>query len=150
MGKLRRLLDTVIIKGYIDLLDCDIQIEYKKLGDALAEYGELDPEGFFLEVDETVKSASESVKKGVLASELSHIVKDVKTSSFGRIKDKFLHWASKRYRINDERDTDLTTVLRGFGRELFEAMKFAEEKGFPHYREDGLSLRELEVLINKK
>jgi hypothetical protein len=29
-------------------------------------------------------------------------------------------------------------------------MKFAEEKGFPYYKEDGLSLRELEIILSKK
>jgi len=88
--EIRQILGSIIKKGYPDLLNHDIQVEYKKLDDALADYGELKPEGFFIEVDNTVKEANNYVKIGVLASELSHIAEDVKTSNIGRFKDRFL------------------------------------------------------------
>jgi len=149
MADLKPILDSIIPRGYKELLGHDIQIEYEKLEDALAQYSRLKPEGFYIEIDDTVRSASESVKIGLIASELSHIVEDVTTPAWAILKDRILYRFSKRYRILDERNTDLTTVLRGFGRELYEVMRFAEEHGYPYYREDGLSLRELEILLMK-
>lgn len=150
LAKIRQILENVIKKGYPELLSCDIQIEYENLDDALAECQDLKPEGYNIKVDESLKPATASVKTGVLASELSHIIDELNASSLDKLKDGFLYKVSKSYRIKDERNTDVTTILRGFGKELLEVMRFAEENGFPYYREDGMSSRELEVLLSKK
>jgi hypothetical protein len=57
---------------------------------------------------------------------------------------------SKRYKTLDERNTDLEVILRGFGKDLLVFLEFSEKEGYPHYKEDGLSIRELKILIQKK
>ena len=150
MRELKHLLNEIIRKGYPELLNYDIQIEFADLEDALGEFGGLSPEGYFIEVDTSVRNAKEHVKVGVIASELSHISHDIHFSFWGKLKDSLLCRMSRNYGILDERNTDIATIIRGFGNELYEAMRFAEENDFPYYREDGLSLRELEALLQKK
>ena len=52
MNDLALLRDQVVKRGFPELLAEDIQVEYKHLEDALLEYGTLNPEGFYIEVDE--------------------------------------------------------------------------------------------------
>lgn len=149
VNDLRRIVDKVIIKSFPELMDDDIQIEYKDLEDALLEYGELSEEGFYIEVDVSLKDAPENVIEGGIAHELSHILTDKKEDKSLTLQDKFAYKLSKRYRALDERNTDLIVILRGFGNQLLNFLKYAEEKGFPHYNEDGLSIREIEALLSE-
>ena len=48
----------------------------------------------------------------------------------------------------DERNIDLQVILRGYGPQLLSFLRYSEEKGFPHYKEDGLSIRELSLLLS--
>jgi hypothetical protein len=149
MRELKQLLNETIRRGYPELLNYDIRIEYKDFEDALGEFGELSPEGYHIEVDTSIRNADEKVKIGVIASELSHISQDIQFSFWEKLKDRLLWKLSRNYRILDERNTDIITIVRGFGTELYEAMKFGEENDFPYYKEDGLSLRELETITKK-
>ena len=58
---LSQIVDGVIVKRFPELLGEDIQIEYTKLQDSLLEYGELTDEGYYIEVDETLRSAPREV-----------------------------------------------------------------------------------------
>jgi hypothetical protein len=144
---LAKIRDRVIKKGFPELMNDDIQIEYSALDDALFEYGELSEEGFYIEVDTSLKDAPEEVIEGGLAHELSHILTDKKEDKNLTLRDKLAYKFSLRYRGLDERNTDLLVIIRSFGNQLLAFLKYAEEKGFPHYKEDGLSIREIEMLL---
>ena len=149
MNDLALLRDQVIQRGFPELLAEDIQVEYKHLEDALLEYGTLSPEGFYIEVDESLMKASQQVIIGGLAHEFSHILVE-KTSHERMIsRDMLAYRLSKRYKTLDERNTDLEVILRGCGKDLLVFLEFSEKEGYPHYKEDGLSLRELKILIEK-
>ncbi len=146
---LTKIRDRIIIKSFPELMDYDIQVEYNDLKDALLEYGELSEEGFYIEVDTSLENAPEKVIEGGMAHELSHILTDKKESKNLTFRDKLAYKLSEKYRTLDERNTDLLVIIRGFGNQLLTFLKYAEEKGFPHYKEDGLSIREIEALLSK-
>ncbi len=148
VDKLAKIRDRVIKKGFPELMDDDIQIEYSSLNDALLEYGELSEEGFYIEVDISLKKAPEEVIEGGLAHELSHIMTDKNEDGNLMFWDKLAYKFSPSYRTLDERNTDLLVIIRGYGNQLLAFLKYAEEKEFPHYKEDGLSIREIESILS--
>jgi hypothetical protein len=145
---LAKIRDNIIIKNFPELMDDDIQVEYNNLEDALFEYGELSEEGFYIEVDESLKDAPEEVIEGGLAHELSHILTDKKEHRNLNFRDRLAYKFSLNYRTLDERNTDFLVIIRGYGNQLLTFLKYAEKKGFPHYKEDGLSIREIEALLS--
>ena len=149
MNDLALLRDQVIQKGFPELLDEDIQVEYKHLEDALLEYGTLDPEGFFIEVDESLIDAPQQVLKGGFAHEFSHMLVEKRSTKRTISRDMLAYRMSKRYKTLDERNTDLEVILRGYGKDLLVFLEYAEKKGYPHYKEDGLSIRELKILLTE-
>ncbi len=149
MNDLVLLRDQVIQRGFPELLAEDIQVEYRHLEDALLEYGTLSPEGFYIEVDESLMNASVQVIIGGLAHEFSHILVEKTSQERMIFRDILAYRLSKRYKTLDERNTDLEVILRGFGKDLLVFLEFSEKEGYPHYKEDGLSLRELKILIEK-
>ena len=149
MENLAKLLDNVIRRGFPELLGEDIRIEFINLRDALLEYGELTHEGFYIEVDETLRNAPEKVLVGGIAHECAHIVAD-RPKEKGPISiDALAYRISSRYKILDERNTDLEVILRGFGQELLQFLQYSIQLGLDHYREDGLSIREIEILLGE-
>jgi hypothetical protein len=150
MNDLAYLRDQVVQRGFPELLAEDIQVEYKHLEDALLEYGTLNPEGFYIEVDESLMNASPQVIIGGLAHEFSHILVEKTSHERMMSRDMLAYRISKRYKTLDERNTDLEVILRGFGKDLLVFLEFSEKEGYPHYKEDGLSIRELKILIQKK
>ena len=149
LADVTRVLDEVIKSGFPELLGEDIRIEFSTLNDALLTFGKLSHEGFYIEVDESLRNASAAVLIGGIAHECAHIVFE-KTKMYKALSiDMFAYRLSSRYRILDERNTDLEVVLRGFGNELLLFLQHSVQLGLDHYREDGLSIREIEILISK-
>jgi hypothetical protein len=64
-------------------------------------------------------------------------------------RDILAYRMSKRYKTLDERNTDLEVLLRGYGEDLLAFLEYSEKEGYPHYKEDGLSIRELKILLKK-
>ena len=149
MNNLEEIRDDVIRNGFSELMDEDIQVEYKSLDDALFEYGGLTEEGFYIEVDESLKEAPRDVMEGGLAHDLSHILTDKNLSMGLRLRDRLAYRVSKRYKTLDERNTDLQVIIRGYGRQLLAFLIYSEEQGFPYYKGDGLSIREVSAILNK-
>ena len=147
MTELTRILNEVIKRGFPELLGEDIQIEHLVLRDALLTYGELSHEGFYIEVDETLCNAPADVLKGGIAHECAHIVFDKLKGNKPFSLDMFAYKVSAQYKTLDERNTDLEVILRGFGTELLQFLKHSVHLGLDHYREDGLSIREIEILL---
>jgi len=149
LADLIRILNDVIKRGFPELLGEDIRIEFTTLNDALLTFGKLSHEGFYIEVDESLRNASAAVLKGGIAHECSHIVFEKSKKDKTLSIDMFAYRLSSRYRILDERNTDLEVILRGFGGELLLFLQQSVMLGLDHYREDGLSIREIEILISK-
>jgi hypothetical protein len=147
---LSKTLNAVINRGFPELLGEDIQIEYLDLRSSLMSYGELTREGFYIEVDNSLSESPQEVLMGGIAHECAHIVVD-KASGRKRLPgDMIAYRISKRYKTLDERNTDVEVILRGFGRELASFLRYSEKLKLSHFREDGLSIREIEILIGKE
>ncbi len=149
MNNLKKIRDQVIRRGFPELLTDDIQIEYKHLKDALLEYGSLTGEGYYIEVDKSLQNVSAQVLIGGLAHEFSHIVVDKNLQARLMLRDRLAYTISRRYKTLDERNTDLEVILRNFGKELLIFLEYSERAGYPHYKEDGLSIREVKVLLER-
>jgi hypothetical protein len=143
------ILNAVIRRGFPELLGEDIQIEYLNLKSSLMSYGELTREGFYIEVDSSLRESPQEVLAGGIAHECAHIVVDKTTGGKKLSGDMIAYRISKRYKTLDERNTDLEVILRGFGRELAAFLRYAEKLKLSHFREDGLSIREIEILIGR-
>ena len=150
MNNIDKIRDEVINKAFPELMNEDIQVEYKSLDDALFEYGGLTKEGFYIEVDNSMKDASKKVIEGGFAHELSHILIDKEQGRTLTLKDRLAYKISKRYKTLDERNTDLNVIIRKYGNQLLAFLKYSEKKGFPHYKEDGLSIREVKSVLSLK
>ena len=148
MNDLEEIRDAVIEKGYPELMDEDIQVEYKTLDDALLQYGGLTGEGFYIEVDDSLKDAPRDVMEGGFSHELSHILTDEDQGRQSTIRDRLAYKISRRYKTLDERNTDLQVIVRGFGTQLLAFLEYSDEKGFSHYKEDGLSIREVKAILS--
>jgi hypothetical protein len=149
-NELSRIVDRVIVKRFPELLGEDIQIEYTGLRSSLLEYGELTGEGFYIEVDETLRNAPREVLIGGIAHELAHIVIEKNLGRRALSGDALAYRISSRYKTLDERNTDVEVILRGFGRELLKFLLYSEKLELNHYREDGLSIREVKILIGEE
>jgi hypothetical protein len=149
MVNLHKILDGVIRRSFHELLREDIRIEFLDLHDALLHYGELTSEGFYIEVDETLRDAPVNVLVGGIAHECAHIVVDKSKGRKALSGDTLAYRISSRYKTLDERNTDLEVILRGFGRELLHFLQYSDQLGLDHYREDGLSIREIETLLGE-
>jgi hypothetical protein len=146
---LTNILNLVIRKGFPELLREDIHIEFVKLRDALLQYGELTQEGYYIEVDETLRDAPTEVLIGGIAHESAHIIMDISIGHKFITGDWLAYRVSARYKTLDERNTDIEVILRGFGRELLQFLRYSVELELDHYKEDGLSIREVEILLGE-
>ena len=147
MVNLNELRDRVISRGFPELMAEDIHVEYKKLKDALLEYGSLTEEGYYIEIDESLIDAPKEIIVGGLAHEFSHILTDKSSGKRLMSRDRFAYGISSRYKTLDERNTDLEVILRGFGKELLNFLEYSETNGYPYYKDDGLSIREVKKIL---
>jgi hypothetical protein len=141
---LTELLEQTIIAGFPELTAVDISIDWAKDLDGLLELGELEDNGYFIEVDKSLRNASIDVLTGGIAHELAHIITDQNET----IMEKLLYKFSAHYRTATERNTDLTAILRGYGHRLLAFMAFAC-KEWSYYPDDGLSAIEIKLLTTK-
>lgn len=148
MHDLTAIANGIVRKNFPELMDEDIQVKYKSLDDAVMQCCKLQSDGFYLEVDTTVQEAPVEVIEGGLAHEFAHIVEERKKSLFDTLRDRIAYKISPRYRRLTERNTDIETIMRGYGAQLLVFLQYCETKGFPHYLEDGLSIREVQQLLN--
>lgn len=148
--ELSNIKDEVIKSAFPELMKVDIVIEFADVEDSFMEVGELEDEGHFIEVDESlieIQGDSEEVLKGGIAHELAHIIKKPR-GLLNKWIEKILYKVSWKFKELDERNTDLTVVLRGYGKELLKFVRYCE-KNSSRYMEDGLSQIELEILLKR-
>jgi hypothetical protein len=146
MNNLEEIRDYTIKKGFPELLAENITISYAHLKDAFLICGDLKDEGYFIKVTPILKKAPKDVIIGGVAHELAHILDAQSRNKHEKATDAKLYRFSKTYRTMTERNTDLQTIIRDFGAELLAFMKYYE-KTEPHYKEDGLSIREIQKLL---
>lgn len=148
MNNLIEIRDRIITTSFPELMDGGIQVEYKSLEDAVMQSGTLSPEGLYIEVDNSMEDAPTDVVEGGIAHELSHFVEDLKESMFHSIRHSLAYSISPRYKRLVERNTDVSTIMRGYGHQLLAFLQYCEKKGFHHYYEDGLSIIEVNKLLS--
>lgn len=145
--KLKELLEDIIESSFPELMNEDIQIEYKNLEDALMEQGGLTGHGYYIEVDNTLKKAPEKVITGGLVHKLCHILTDTQLGKRKSMADRLAYKISKRYKTLDERNTDLQVIIRGYGKQLLSFMEYSAKEGYDFYQEDGLSILEIKNIL---
>lgn len=147
---LEKIVNKLITDSFPELMSQDVEVKWKKMKDACMSMGEFrSNEGFYLRVDKGMKDANKSTLIGGIAHELSHMVDALKLGKKLARKDKIAYKISKRYRTLDERNTDLQVIIRGYGAELLEFMHYSQKNGFQYYEEDGLSIREIQAILNQ-
>lgn len=147
-------LDEVIMKGFPDLADEDIQTDFAKLEDALLEVTNLAEEkfpyrkdGYFIDVDDSMKNAPIQALKGGFAHELGHIISDKKESWI----DGLLYKISTKHCTLQERNADLNAIIRGYGKELLVFREYSESTGNGYSKDEGLSRVEIkQIIYNRK
>lgn len=143
--RLQKLVDKLLVEGFPELRQHDITAEFKKGLSDIMSVGALEDEGWYIEVDKELKKASDEVLIGGLAHELVHMVKDFNRSFLEHLLYRF----SNRFKEAIERDTDIETILRGYGDQL---LAFTQHVGedWSRYRTDGLAGREIEKILDQR
>jgi hypothetical protein len=140
-------INKIIKKSFPELLNLEFSLEYEDLDDSFAETWETNKTSFVFVLDKSFIDAEEEVIVGLIVHELSHISQDLRLLRFERWVDEFLNKHFKRYSLLDERNADLSAVLRGYGQNLLKFLRFIERE-FPDFETEGLSINELEILLN--
>jgi hypothetical protein len=148
MANLRKTLEDVIAKSFPELKTEEIQVKYERMDSLMAYTPE--NEGFTISVDFTLKKAPKGVLEGGFAHECGHLIDELRLPKNTLKCDGNLYKKFKRYKILDERNTDLEVILRGYGKQLLAFKEYAEHLGYPYFKEDGLSIREVKKLIYQK
>jgi len=109
----------------------------------------------FIKIDSNrYKKAKNSVIKGLLAHELSHAEYYNKLSFLNYIAFIIKYTLSKRYRIKTERETDITTIRKGFGKDLLALRNYSYKYGKGKYlkilKRNYLSIKEIKQYIKNK
>lgn len=148
--KLEQILDELIIDGFPELMNTNIQIKYTTSKTTPFAYDDLNTgsKGFYIEVSKYIKDAPKNVLYGGLAHELSHIISELPLSKKEISKDREYYNNSFAYRKLDERNTDVTVILRGYGKELLALLKYLKNNGYEHCEDGGLSVREVKKLLS--
>ncbi len=149
MNDLDKVKDYLIENGFQDLRGYDLQLEYVDLVDDvdLIQYGQLERDGHYIEVDNSMENSPLSALRGGVAQRFAHIVWERKFSRLEEIADDLLYNNSKRYRTLDERNADFEVILRGFGSDLLEYLYHLKSRRIERAEEDGLSIGELRKLL---
>lgn len=145
MPDLKRINDAIIKKSFPELIDEDIKVCYRKVKNYVAICN-IERDNYRIEVSIEMEGSPVKVLTGICAHEDCHIVKDKLFNSYQSKKDRKLY-RSKIFKTLQERDTDLQVILRGYGQELLAFKKYTEKMGFQFYKEDGLSIGEVQKLL---
>lgn len=138
----------IVVKGFPELSKVMINTCYSKLEDAYFEYDKV-KRGYKIKIDTSLRGRKRDVLVGGLAHEIAHIKRDVGFGPF-LFLDELLYDLSTKYESWTERKTYLLVVQRGLGRELLEFVKWANRRGEEYTKEDGLTQKELELLLKNK
>lgn len=143
------LLREVVERGFPELMPHDLQISYESLGDTFEAYGRLEGGGWYVELDRALIGAPDKAKKGAIAHVLVHITDEMKLSGRESLFDRMLYQLSGRYKILDERNTDINVLVRGFGEELLALGEYLAGKNYHLGEETGITPSELRKILNQ-
>ena len=140
-----KIMEGMIKKGFPDLYKESITLKYyMKRKNCFMDYSLYSDKSYSIGISEIMKNCSVAVFKGGLGHELSHIARErTETKTQDRLYKKY-----KEYRLLEERDTDLETIIRGYGKELLKFVEFTD-KIKAYTKEAGLSAREVRNLLKK-
>lgn len=145
MNNLQEILNSVKSNGFSDL-HVVISVEYVKSKDAYFSY-ERNERKYHIEADKKMKKAPLEVVEGGLAHELAHIERDSKLGFFERREDIRKYNDSAEYRKEDERETDMLVIQKGYGKQLLEFIKYHNKRRRKYKKKDGLTKKEIKKLI---
>jgi hypothetical protein len=150
MNNLAEIRDSVIINGFPELMDEEIQVSYEKLIGSWMEPGRLKGRGYYIDVSEDLKESPRRVVEGLFAHEISHVL-DIRNFSLKhKLLDRLCRVVSDRYFMLDERNTDIQVIIRGYGNQFLEFLEYAQEQGSEHDELDGLSLLEVRAILKNR
>ena len=139
--------NDIVKKSFPELKEQKIFIRYKKMSDAYFLYDDESKPTYNIFVSTDIKRHPPIIVVGGIAHELCHIVSDLNMSKYMSEKDEELYKRNPQYRKLDERNTDLQTILRGYGKELYALNSLRRIKGMAN---GGLTPKEIEQLIRKR
>lgn len=108
----------MIRTSFPELEEQKIIIGYKNMGNAYFLFETNQAPLYKIFVNNDVKRHPLEIARGGIAHELCHFVNRLNLSEYMRKKDEELYRKNPLYRKLDERNTDLQTILRGYGKEL--------------------------------
>ena len=139
------LTDQIIQESFPDLWNEKIVVAFEDTPDCFLLYGTL-KEGrfktYYIDIDPLMQTAPIDAFRGGLIHEVSHISRDKSMTFIDHMLYKFF----QSYRIMDERNTDLTALIRGYGREMLAFETFAQKHR--HANGEGITLTEYQKLVS--
>lgn len=141
----------IVIQKYPELKKYTFSIRYNSLPDAFAECA-IDGRKVAIEIDIDLKNENDALKIAAIASEISHIIKENTLSliplGLGSYVEGLIYEMSTTYRNYDERQTDIETIKRGFGKELLELLKYGDKDLLDEQeKSEGLNRAEIEAIL---
>ena len=91
MDNLYKIMNSIIRKGFQELSNVDIRLDFEVSNDEFVGYGKFNGGGYYIDVDKTLKKAPVQVIKGALAHELAHITIDYSMNPITRFFDSLLY-----------------------------------------------------------
>ena len=139
--------NRIVTGGFPELSGIEIYPEYKKIKDGYLEFYRIKKGTYQINVDRSLGNATLGVVEGGTAHELAHIARDNKRWRIFHTFDMFLYNNWRWYETRDERRTDILVVERGYGQQLLEFVRYANERREDFTAKDGLTAEELERML---
>ena len=141
------IIGELMLNGYSDAVDLKIGTKYTRIPDHFSAKSFKNDGEWRIIVNRKLMNSNLKVVSGMMAHELSHIIRMSKLSFYNQRKDLDLYRTSL-YKDLDERNTDLDVILRGYGGELLSYKMFLLSTGV--YIDEGLTINEAKKLIRQK
>ena len=149
MSVLDKLLREVAESGFPEMVSQGVSISYSNVLDSFDSYENVNGQ-WHIELDRKLVKASKSAKKGAIAHALARVVEEMSMSKKEEVLDRALYIISRKYRILEERNTDLSVITRGFGKELLDLDEYLEKRGYDFGSDSGISTYEMRRIFSRK
>ena len=144
-------MSEIVVKSFPELKYIKIEIDFNNVleeDDAYFIYGTFSKNEFFIDLDKSLKIVKKEIIVGGIVHELCHIVWELNIPEF-KSKDLKFYKIIPKYRQRDEKYTDLETILRGYGSELFSLMDYYQRyptRGYKKGTYSGLTVDDLKKI----
>jgi len=146
MQNLTEIKNHIVKNAFPELVNLEIPIRFEKVKNGISEF-KRSGNRYSIIVSEIMKKAPVDILEASIAHELAHILKEIKIGLINSWLDGILYYISKSYRIFDERDTDFTVVVRGYGKHLLTLYEYRKTLQLKDYDDNGLLQNEIEKLL---